>query len=458
VLRRRWSWVAAGLLLGIAASSALTYATTPQYASSARLYVSSAQTKTSDALLSGQLSQQRIASYADLASGDELAESVIDDLGISMSAGELASKVTTEVVPSTVILQITVLDPEPKRAQALTQAYAEGLSDMIRQLETPPGRTVAPIKATIYDSASTPGGPVSPQPVRNLAIGVILGLLLGVGTALLRDVLDTRVSSPEELSTLTHAPLLGAIAYDSGTKTRPLVTQLESHAPRVESFRVLRTNLQFVDVDTATKVFVVTSAVPEEGKTTTSVNLAITLAQAGYRTVLVEGDLRRPRAGRALDLDQAIGVTTILLGRVGLSDAIQKHPVSDLHLLGSGAIPPNPAELLQSKAMTQLLAELREQYDMVIIDAPPLLPVTDAALLAAQADGALLIVRHGRTSRDQVNQAVQRLEQVDASLVGVVMNMVPNRHRRYGYGYGYGYAPDKPAEVPPVRRSRKHSD
>jgi receptor protein-tyrosine kinase len=452
VLRRRWSWVAVGLLLCLAGSAFLTFSATPQYASSARLYVSTAQSNTADALQSGLLSQQRITSYADLVQSQEVSKTVQEDLDLPSSP---AGSVTAVVVPSTVILEITATDPDPHHAQALAQSYANALSDTIRQLETPAGKTVAPIKATIYDSASTPEEPVSPKPVRNLAIGVILGLALGVGMAILRDALDTSISSVDAVTEITAAPLLGSIAYDSEARANPLITGLDSHAPRVESFRVLRTNLQFVDVDSATKVFVVTSALPEEGKTTTAVNLGITLAQAGYRTMLVEGDLRRPRAAHALGMDQAVGVTTVLLGRVTLDDAVQKHTESDLHVLGSGAIPPNPAELLQSNAMTQLLADLRDQYDMVIVDAPPLLPVTDAALLAAQADGALLVVRHGKTTRDQLTQAVNRLAQVDASPVGVVLNMVPARRRHgYGYGYGYGYAPDadRTLDAPSTKR------
>ena len=218
---------------------------------------------------------------------------------------------------------------------------------------------------------------------------------------------------------------------------------------------MLRTNLQFVDIDAATKVFVVSSALPGEGKTTTSVNLALTLAQTGQKTLLIECDLRRPKATHALGMDNSVGVTTVLLGKVSFEDALQEDPGSGLAVLGSGAIPPNPAELLQSRAMTELLDRARERFDTVIIDAPPLLPVTDAALLGVHADGAIVVVAHGRTTKEQLSQAADRLEQVDASLVGLVLNMAPakNRGGGYGYGYGYGYAPE--SEQPPAKRSKK---
>src|SRR5581483_11983300 len=175
-----------------------------------------------------------------------------------------------------------------------------------------------------------------------------------------------------------------------------------------EAFRMLRTNLQFLDVDSTHKVFVLTSAVPEEGKTSTSVNLALSLAQAGVRTLLIEGDLRRPRAATRLGLDSAAGVTSVLVGKVAFKEAIQSHTDIGIDFLASGPVPPNPAELLQSRAMSDLLDLARGMYDVVLIDAPPLLPVTDAALIAAQADGAILIVRHGVTTRDQVRSSCER--------------------------------------------------
>jgi capsular exopolysaccharide synthesis family protein len=450
LLRRRWLQIVAVALATTGAVVAYTLAVTPMYESSARLFVTTQTSDTASDLNQGGLfSAQRVTSYADLVSSRDLAESVIADLDLDLSAAEVMDHVNATVVPDTVNLEITYTGSSPSQTQAIAQSYSENLVDLVRELETPTGETDEPIKLTIVDSASLPATPVSPAPVRNVALGIVLGLLLGVGIALTRDLLDTTVTTQGDIEEQTDAPLLGGISFDPDTKERPLVTALESHAPRVEAFRVLRTNLQFVEVDNPDKIFVVTSAVPEEGKSTTSVNLAITMAQTGHRTLLIEGDLRRPKATQQLGLDHAVGVTTVLLGRVSLDDAIQRHEDSDLDVLASGTIPPNPAELLQSNAMADLLKQIRDRYDMVIIDAPPLLPVTDAALLASQADGALLVVRYGKTTKDQLAQAVARLHQVDARPIGVVLNMVPNKRRSvgYGYGYGYGYAPEQPSDA-----------
>ena len=220
---------------------------------------------------------------------------------------------------------------------------------------------------------------------------------------------------------------------------------------------MLRTNMQYVEVDEAQKVIVMTSSLPGEGKTTTAINLALTTAMAGQRVVLVEADLRRPLIAQRLQLDGAVGTTNVLIGKVSLVDALQEYGTSGLQVLASGPIPPNPSELLQSHAMEALLTDLRGKFDVIIVDAPPLLPVTDAALIATQADGAVIVVRHGRTTRDQLQHSIERLEAVDAKALGVVINQAPSRKNRtgYGYGYGYGYGFESEAEVDSKRSRRE---
>lgn len=442
IARRRWRLIVSVVLASIGIAALVTVQATPQYQSKARLFVSTSQSDTSAAYQGGLFSAERVTSYADLVSGRELSSRVIDRLDLSMDPEELADKITATVVPETVIMQITVTDSNPQRAQRLTQAVSEELTQFVAELETAPGKRRAPIKATIVDAASLPEAPVSPRPLRNMGLATMAGLLLGLGVAAVRELLDTSMKTSEDVTQAAGSPVMGTIAYDSNAPKQPLITALDSHAPRTEAFRVLRTNMQFVDVDKDSKVFVVTSSLPGEGKTTTSQNLAITMAQAGQKVCLVDGDLRRPKVAETLRLEAAVGLTTVLVGTIELEDAMQHSTVPGLAVLTSGATPPNPSELLQSHAMIETITQLRKIFDVIVIDAPPLLPVTDAALLTSQADGALLVVRHGKTTRDHVRHAVERLEAVGGRTLGVVLNMVPARGSADSYGYGYGYAPE----------------
>lgn len=445
VLKARWVLIAACALTTVAISALLTWKTTPQYASSARMFVST-QGSPDDvgaANQGGQFSLQRVKSYADLVSGQEIARRVVEKLDLSDSPKELAQQISASSKLDTVILTVTVTDPRPQRAQLLADAVAKVFVEYVAELETPPGRDEATIKATVVDPAGLPESPISPQPVRNLGLGLFLGLMIGAGGAVLRESLDTSVKSARQLESLVPAPIIGTISFDADAVDTPLISSLDAYAPRAEAFRVLRTNLQFIDPDVERKVFVITSSLPGEGKTTTAVNLALALAEGGERVALVEGDLRRPKISEYLRLESAVGLTTVLIGKLPLKDAIQTTANEDLAVLTSGSTPPNPAELLKSSSMAALIESLRESYDIVLIDAPPLLPVTDGALLAAQSDGALLVVRHGKTTTDQVAVAVERLEAVGAAPVGVIFNMAPAKGGDgYGYGYGYGYAPE----------------
>lgn len=464
VLRRRWISILMFAALAGGLAAALTALQTPRYASNARLFVSTSQSDDGQLLQGGQFSAQRVKSYADLITSRELAKRVVADTGVDSTPDSMSQRVSAQAVVDTVNLDITVMDADPNTAQLIAQSYAEQLSELVRELETQAGQSAAPIKATIVDTASYSDAPVAPKPMRNVGLGLTLGLTIGFGFAVLRQLVDTRITSPADVAEITDAPMLGAIVHDSAATKLPLLTQIELHSPRAEAFRVLRTNLQFVDVDSDRKVFVVTSALPDEGKTSTALNLALSLAQGGSRTLLIECDLRRPKATARLGLDTAVGVTSVLVGRVKAEDAVQIHGKSGLAFVAAGPIPPNPAELLQSQAMTELLRQMREQYDVVLLDAPPLLPVTDAALLSAKADGAMLVISHGKVTRDQVRSSVERLNQVDAHLVGLVLNRVPAKAKSLGYGYGYGngygYAPkltnvDKPVPNSSKRKGRR---
>jgi capsular exopolysaccharide synthesis family protein len=295
---------------------------------------------------------------------------------------------------------------------------------------------------------------VEPRPALNLGLGLVLGLGAGIGLAVLREALDTSVRTTADLQALTGGFPLGQIGFDPNAGRSPLVSQVDPRSIRLEAFRTLRTNLRFVDVDRPARVVVLTSSVADEGKSTTACNLPITLATAGARVVLVEGDLRRPQVAEYMGLEGAVGLTDILIGRSHVNDVLQPWGTLPLLVLTSGPLPPNPAEMLGSTQMSDLVASLRARCDMVLIDTPPLLPVTDAAVLSRECDGALLIVRHGRTTREQVSRSLEALRGVGGRLLGTVLNMAPvSGPHGYGYGYYAGYAStsDRPRLDPDLR-------
>lgn len=444
IAQRRWLTIVVFFLLSLLAAGAFTYSQTPQYQSKARIFISTDTSGNSiEAVQASVYATQRVQSYAELATSRELMQRVISRLNLNLTPSQLADKITSGVALNTVIIVLSVTDADPAVAQQIAKAQSEELTEYLTDLETPPGKT-APVKASVVDPASYSSSAVSPIPVLNLFAGGLIGLLIGVGVAIARDLLDNTVSSAKDVETAIDSPVLASIAYDNDVPKHPLLTEAGSHAPRVEAFRLLRTNLQFLNLDTRPKSLVITSAVPGEGKTSTATNLAIALAQTGQRVLLVDGDLRRPKVASLLGLERSVGLTTVLVGRSELQDSIQKHSDSGIYFLASGPIPPNPTEVLQSQAAQTLFDRLNQMFDMVIIDAPPLLPVSDAAILARDVDGAILVVRHGETTKDQLQQARLRLAQVDANLFGVAVNMTPRRGKGaygYGYGYGYGYEP-----------------
>lgn len=443
VMRRRWRTIAAFFLLALVASAALSAATPRTYESTAKIFISVDTGDSANAYAASLFVPSRIDSYANLATHREVMSRVIGELDLDLGPQQLAEKVEAVREPDTVIINVTVTDGDPRQAQEIARAESETLVNYLIEIETPEGQTESRIIPTITDPASFEPDAVSPRVLLNLVVAALIGLLLGVAVAVARELLDNTMKSADDIERVTDAPVMGSVAADRTHAKQPLLTDIKGFSPRSEAFRMLRTNLQYLDLDHQPKSFVITSSVAGEGKTSVSVNLAIALAQAGRRVLLVDGDLRRPRVANLLGLERAVGLTTILVGRTKLEESIQRHAASGVHFLASGPTPPNPTEILQSHAAKELLQRLRAAYDVVLIDAPPVLPVADAAILGTAADGVVMVIRHGKTNRDQLQASSQRIEKVGARLFGVVVNMVP---RRAAEGYYYYYYDEAPPE------------
>jgi capsular exopolysaccharide synthesis family protein len=307
-------------------------------------------------------------------------------------------------------------------------------------------------KLTVIDPAVPATDPASPKPLVNLLAAVVVGLLAGVGLAFVRDQLDDSLKTPEQVSAVLGLPTLASIARMEGLSERdPIYRLTVAVFPRssaAESFRMLRTNLEFASVDHPLKLIAVTSAVPGEGKTLVAANLGVAFAQAGYETILVDADLRKSETHTLFGLTNTTGLTTLLRSAdASLDEVLQATVEPKLRLLASGPHPPNPAELLGSKAMARIIAQLRAAAEIIIFDTPPLEAVTDAAVLGASLDGTVLVAHAGRTGRVAARSALDALRRVDTHVLGVTLNLA-GKQAINAYGYYGASGPGGPSESP----------
>ncbi|MBA3467152.1 MAG: polysaccharide biosynthesis tyrosine autokinase [Gemmatimonadaceae bacterium] len=357
------------------------------------------------------------------------------------------------------------------RQQTILEQISTLLQTRLKEAEIK--EAVQPGDVRVIDRALIPGGPSSPKPVKNLVFGTILGVFAGLTAALIREMMDKKIRTKEDVQSVTGGlPILGAIprlvpmavprlAHENGNGSengkkklakpsgpangRALIPLKPSHDVSAEAYRALRTNITFAAADHANQVLVLTSALPGDGKSTSSANLAVTLAQQGVRTLLVDADLRKGVLHSFFECQREPGLTQVLIGEKTLAEAIQ--PVSlggttdTLFLLTAGRFPPNPAELLGSERMSALVEEMRQAFQMIVFDTPPLTVVTDAAVLGTLADSTVLVARAGTTDKRALHHAAAQLYHLRVHVSGTIVNDFDPKQSGYGYEYGYGYAP-----------------
>ena len=449
-LRMRWIFTVVTFLVGAAVTVAVVFLMTPQYGSSVKLFVSTPSGGSAEYAASFIVTQ-RVASYAELATDPTVLQRVVDRTGLDESAEELAEHVEATVITGTQTIAIDVTASTPEEARRIAEVEADEMVALVERLERPADDSETPaIAARLAGEPSFSDVPVSPNIPLNIGIGLLLSLFIAIVGALLRDLLDRTVKSRQDAEAISGASVLVTLPFDSQVRRTPLAT--EAGGNLAEAFRVLRTNLQFTDLDAQRQAILVSSALPDEGKTLVATNLALTLAQAGRSVLLIDADMRKPNVAELLGLENSVGFVSVLVGRTTIEEATQSH-VSGVNFIGTGPAPPNPAEVLDTQAMRDLVARVRKDYDAVIIDAPPMLPVADASILLAEVDGVLLIARHASTTREQLRLAVARIHTVGGRLFGIILNRTPRRSvdadgygYGYGHGYGYGYAHTLSAE------------
>ena len=322
------------------------------------------------------------------------------------------------------------------------QTYA-GLLESYEQIRLAEAQSTATVIQK--EPALPPETPIKPRVLQNTALAAVVGLMLAAGIAFLVEALDDTVKDPDELARSLDLPVLGLIGkHDTSQET--LVTVVSPRSPAAEAFRSLRTNLQYASVDRPLRTLLVTSPMPADGKSTIAANLAVVLAQSERKVALLDADLRKPRLHRMVRLPNRVGFTSLFTseaiepdGRLHLNGHLQATAVPNLRALTTGKLPPNPAELLSSERLLRILERVQEETDLVVLDSPPVLPVTDATVLATRVDGVLLVVQPGVTKQAAVRQAAEQLRQVGARVLGIVLNEVDSRSSRYRYYQGYHY-------------------
>lgn len=440
ILKRNWMILTGLTLLGVLGAVGTTMLAKPSYTAATQLFVAIQNSgSVTDLQMGNSFSQARVQSYVETVGSPAVLKPAIEALDLDTTPKALAGQVTATAESNTVLITISVTDGSALQAAAIAQAVGDSLVKVVNGLEMSDKTGDSPVKLSIITPAEAPDAPSSPNLRLNLLAGLLAGLALGIGFVVLRTALDNNVRGETDLRKITDAPLLGGITFDKDAVRKPLITQTAPQSSRAESFRQLRTNMQFATISQKSRAIMVTSSVPGEGKSTTATNIAISLAQAGQRVALVDADLRRPSINDYLGLDRNAGLTTALLGKAEVDDLLQHWGDHELFVLTSGQLPPNPSEILGSDEMLQVIRHLENKFDTVIIDVPPLLPVTDAAVLSQHVGGVIVVVNAQRLKQNDLVKSFGALELVNANVLGVVLNKLPakgdNAYNNYGYNY-----------------------
>lgn len=505
VLRRRILVVVGCVVLVAGAALALSLLQTKEYSATASLLFRDPgfdQRLFGSQTFSTQDPAREAATNLNLVSLDAVADLTADKLDLSdLDGDDVSEMVSVETRGASDVISVTATNPDPESAAAIANAFAQSyvqfrrdadrkkISDAIDLVEreyrslnssskrSDEGETLQKQvgrlqalgalqtgNAEIVQTAEPPESPSIPKTGQNLTIGIFLGLLLGIAMALLMERFDRRLREPSDLEDVFQLPLLASIPESSALLfgADPTVATRELPQVEAEAFQMLRARLRYFNVDREVKVVLATSAAPDDGKSTTSWNLAAIAAETGSSAILVEADFRRPTAARRHQLAPAPGLAELLTHQASIDSVIQHLPVgagilgggigANLDVITSGSPPPSPADLLGSEEMKLLLRTLAERYDMVIVDAPPILVIADPIPLTGMVDGVIVVARLNKTTTDQAESLRQQLENLGAPVLGVVANRVRGGSG-YGYGYYYSGNVEPPAPPPPQRPS-----
>ena len=509
LMRWYWLLILAAMLAAVLAFL-VSKRMTPVYQASTKLLINEAPTARSADYNSILTSERLARTYSEMLTTKPVVEAVIKDLDLNLDVKDLQKTIQVELVRDTQLIEVKVDNTNPVMAaniaNTLVSKFSEQTKDLQasryasskQNLETQLARIDEQLQNTAdqlnklkgntqnqteidrldtalaqyrqtyasllqsyeqvrvaeagstsnvvqIESASPPERPIRPRILMNTSLAGIVGILIAAGVILLIEALDDTIRGPDDVTRVLRIPVLGLIIRHA-TSDGNLISLIEPRSPVSESFRSLRTNLQFASVDTPIHVLLITSPSPADGKTTVAANLGIVMAQGGRRVVMVDADMRRPRLHKVLDVPNRVGLSGMFVQtKIKLDGSLQKTSTDGLMALPAGEVPPNPAELLGSEKLFDIFNQIGQQADMIIIDSPPLMAVTDSAVLAHRVDGVLLVIKPGTTKTAAAKQALEQLQRVGANVIGVVLNEVDFSRSRYanyqykGYYYIYNY-------------------
>lgn len=458
ILTVRWWIIAIFTALSIIITGFVTFTMIdPVYKAETSLFVGKESDKIASLDLGEfNLNKSLVSDYRQLILSRLVSQEVIDELGLDMTVSTFQKKVEVTTIEDSRLFKISFESTDPKMAMdvanALAQVLVEKAQDIIQ---------VKNIK--IIDEAELPENPIKPNKIQNLLVAAVLGAFIGAGAVILVEYLDYTIKNANDVERLLKLNTIGEIPQFAGEKrgkskglfskrkhssgkkrdknavSHVLITITDPKAPASEAYRSLRTNIGYSGIDKQVRLIVLTSSRMAEGKSTTAANMAVSMAQSGKNVLLIDADLRKPRVHRYFNLSNDIGLTDIVVKNVSTEEAIKKFSyVENLSIICSGSVPPNPTEILESKKLAELLQELKEKFDIVIIDTPPVGQLTDGAILASMADGVILVAASGESNIDMVRRARAALMQVNANIIGVVLTKIDKTRSGSYYTY-YNY-------------------
>ncbi len=385
-----------------------------------------------DVISGSTAAKEKAAAYIPLIKSGAVAREIIaNNPEMGLTEGEVRSNLNATLDNSSALIYVTATSSTPEAAQALANSSLTAVAKVVNDLEGSSTVRVIPL-----EDASLNPSPVSPNTQRLVLIGAGIGLGAVLAAIFLRRVIDTKLRTRDDATKATNAGILGVLPISEELTEEKILLTNSDHISQ-EAIRQIRTNLRFVNIDDPVRSMIVTSAEPGEGKSTVSTSIARALADTGEPVIIIDGDLRRPTIAKKFKIDSKVGLTQVLAGQVELANAVRQFEDTQLFILPAGRIPPNPSELLGSEKMRQLVKELSHEF-IVIVDVPPVLPVTDATLMSTAVDGVVLVGSVGKTRKENLAEAANSLRKVKANVLGVVINRAP----RTGLGntyYGFAY-------------------